>query len=54
MNLNAVFALFAIAALTLSTFICMRINRRKVMCAERMMRSLELAIRAEATLLCAS
>jgi hypothetical protein len=50
MNLIEVFALFATTACTLFICICLRINRRKAVRAQRMMRCLELAIRAEAEL----
>jgi len=54
MNLIEVFALLTIVALTLCIGTCLRINRRKVMRAESMMRCLELAIRHEVALLPAS
>ena len=54
MNLIEIFALLAIIALTLFICACQRSNRRQAVRAERMSRCLELAIRAEAGLLCAS
>ena len=51
MNLIEVFALFAITAVTLCVGICLRINRRKILRAERMTRCLESAIRRDVALL---
>ena len=50
MNLIEVSALLAISVLALYIFICLRINRRRAIRAERMMRCLNLAIRSEGTL----
>jgi hypothetical protein len=45
MNLIEVFALISLAALTLSAFMCLWINRRNAVRAERMMRCLDVAVR---------
>ena len=51
MNLIEVFAMFAVTALTLFVCICVRINRRKAVRADRMMRCLQTAIRRDVALL---
>jgi hypothetical protein len=50
MNLIEVFALLALAALTFFIYICLRHRRTQAVRAQRMTRSLELALRAHAAL----
>jgi hypothetical protein len=53
MNLLVAFALLAVTALSIFVYSCQRISRRREMRAARMMRCLDLAIRAEAELVAA-